>query len=239
MPSQDQAPMEDADLESMLVNLKEGDRYIVNHNEDLMAIDFSGYVSLAEKEDVGMARRGDLARGRPVGEEEEASIKQPTGSGYDSSRRALLGGEGAVCQRSDPAVEVARLRRRATTATAVVATVGLRLRLGCGWKDPEEKDLTGLEGVTRACPRFLRGRGALDVFHDRGGRGKTWELSVEEVAIAAEETAAGTNEAMVPAISQKYLAEESTTMDRRSTTKEGDDGEDDRPGRRTSEGYHQ
>ncbi|RRT49948.1 hypothetical protein B296_00050512 [Ensete ventricosum] len=49
MPSQDQAPVKDADLEPMPMNLKEGDSYVVNHGEDLMAVDFDGYVSLAKK----------------------------------------------------------------------------------------------------------------------------------------------------------------------------------------------
>ncbi|RRT47126.1 hypothetical protein B296_00030717 [Ensete ventricosum] len=33
MPPQDQAPVKDADLEPMLMNLKEGDCYVVNHGE--------------------------------------------------------------------------------------------------------------------------------------------------------------------------------------------------------------
>ncbi|RWW87698.1 hypothetical protein BHE74_00003455 [Ensete ventricosum] len=49
MPPQDQAPMKYADLEPMPMNLKEGNRYVVNHDECLMVVDFSGYVSLAEK----------------------------------------------------------------------------------------------------------------------------------------------------------------------------------------------
>ncbi|RWW76451.1 hypothetical protein BHE74_00015453 [Ensete ventricosum] len=49
MPPQDQAPVKDADFESMPMNLKEGDRYVVNHGEDLTAVDFDGYVSLAKK----------------------------------------------------------------------------------------------------------------------------------------------------------------------------------------------
>ncbi|RZS25621.1 hypothetical protein BHM03_00058877 [Ensete ventricosum] len=54
MPSQDQAPMKDADLESMSMNMKEGDHCVVNHGEDLTTIDFGGDVSLAEKEGAGM-----------------------------------------------------------------------------------------------------------------------------------------------------------------------------------------
>ncbi|RWW81085.1 hypothetical protein BHE74_00010546 [Ensete ventricosum] len=46
------------------MNLKEGDRYVVNHGEDLTTIDFGSYVSLAKKEDAGIAGRGDPARGR-------------------------------------------------------------------------------------------------------------------------------------------------------------------------------
>ncbi|RWW61445.1 hypothetical protein BHE74_00031506 [Ensete ventricosum] len=37
------------------MNLKEGDRYVVNHGEGLTAVDFSGHVSLVEKESAGMA----------------------------------------------------------------------------------------------------------------------------------------------------------------------------------------
>ncbi|RRT75671.1 hypothetical protein B296_00015201 [Ensete ventricosum] len=36
------APMKDADLEQRPMNLKEGDRYIVNHDEGLTTIDFDG-----------------------------------------------------------------------------------------------------------------------------------------------------------------------------------------------------
>ncbi|RRT60738.1 hypothetical protein B296_00009575 [Ensete ventricosum] len=64
MPPQDQAPVKDVELEPMLMNLKEGDRYVINHGEDLTTIDFGGYVSLAKKEDAGVVGRGDPARGR-------------------------------------------------------------------------------------------------------------------------------------------------------------------------------
>ncbi|RWV87069.1 hypothetical protein GW17_00050977 [Ensete ventricosum] len=37
---QDQAPVKDADLELKPMNLKEGDRYVINHDEGLTAIDF-------------------------------------------------------------------------------------------------------------------------------------------------------------------------------------------------------
>ncbi|RWW45524.1 hypothetical protein BHE74_00048623, partial [Ensete ventricosum] len=57
MPPQDQAPMKDTDLEQMLMNLKEGDRYVVNHDEGLTVVDFDDHVSLAEKEGAGMAKR--------------------------------------------------------------------------------------------------------------------------------------------------------------------------------------
>ncbi|RRT61846.1 hypothetical protein B296_00038360 [Ensete ventricosum] len=52
MPPQDRAPVKDADLESMSMNLKEGGRYVVNYDEDLMAVDFGDNVSLAEKKAV-------------------------------------------------------------------------------------------------------------------------------------------------------------------------------------------
>ncbi|RWW67459.1 hypothetical protein BHE74_00025101 [Ensete ventricosum] len=41
----------------MVMNLKEGDRYVVNHDEGLTAVDFGGHVSLVEKEGAGMAER--------------------------------------------------------------------------------------------------------------------------------------------------------------------------------------
>ncbi|RWW59943.1 hypothetical protein BHE74_00033095 [Ensete ventricosum] len=43
MPPQDQAPVKDADLEHMPMNLKEGDRYVVNHGEDMTVVDFGGH----------------------------------------------------------------------------------------------------------------------------------------------------------------------------------------------------
>ncbi|RWV77635.1 hypothetical protein GW17_00061510 [Ensete ventricosum] len=49
MPPQDQAPMKDTDLELMSMNLKEGDRCVVNRNESMTTVDFSGDVSLVEK----------------------------------------------------------------------------------------------------------------------------------------------------------------------------------------------
>ncbi|RWV92148.1 hypothetical protein BHE74_00044833 [Ensete ventricosum] len=50
MPPQDQAPVKDVDLEPMSMNLKKEDRCVVNHGEDLTAVDFGGDVSLVEKE---------------------------------------------------------------------------------------------------------------------------------------------------------------------------------------------
>ncbi|RZS13764.1 hypothetical protein BHM03_00045376 [Ensete ventricosum] len=47
----------------MLRNLKEGDRYVVNQDEGLTAVDFRGHVSLAEKEGADITGRGGLARG--------------------------------------------------------------------------------------------------------------------------------------------------------------------------------
>ncbi|RRT73504.1 hypothetical protein B296_00024729 [Ensete ventricosum] len=65
MPPQDQAPVKDANIEQMPMNLKEGDRYVVNYSEGLTAVDFDDHVSLVEKESAsmaGMVGRGDLAR---------------------------------------------------------------------------------------------------------------------------------------------------------------------------------
>ncbi|RZS00965.1 hypothetical protein BHM03_00030756 [Ensete ventricosum] len=41
----------------MPMNLKERDRYVVNHGEGLTAVDFDDHVSLVEKEGAGMAER--------------------------------------------------------------------------------------------------------------------------------------------------------------------------------------
>ncbi|RRT57054.1 hypothetical protein B296_00033821 [Ensete ventricosum] len=57
MPPQDQAPVKDADLEQMSMNRKEGDRYVVNHDEGLTTVDFDGHVSLAKKDGADMAKR--------------------------------------------------------------------------------------------------------------------------------------------------------------------------------------
>ncbi|RRT49874.1 hypothetical protein B296_00035742 [Ensete ventricosum] len=51
----------------MSINLKEEDRYVVNRDEGLMAVDFGGYRSLAEKEGAGMA-----GTGAPMAAAEEA-----------------------------------------------------------------------------------------------------------------------------------------------------------------------
>ncbi|RWW50925.1 hypothetical protein BHE74_00042769 [Ensete ventricosum] len=72
MPQQDRAPVKDADIELMSMNLKEGGRCVVNHNEDLTTVDFGGNVSLAEKEatvlakkkGAGMAGRGGVEQGK-------------------------------------------------------------------------------------------------------------------------------------------------------------------------------
>ncbi|RRT77728.1 hypothetical protein B296_00008256 [Ensete ventricosum] len=58
MPPQDRAPVQDANLEPMSMNLKEGSHSVVNRGESLTTIDFSGDVNLAEKEGAGMAGRG-------------------------------------------------------------------------------------------------------------------------------------------------------------------------------------
>ncbi|RRT32624.1 hypothetical protein B296_00054005 [Ensete ventricosum] len=42
MHPQDQAPVKDADLEQRLMNLKEGDRYVVNHDKGLTTANFGG-----------------------------------------------------------------------------------------------------------------------------------------------------------------------------------------------------
>ncbi|RWW04672.1 hypothetical protein BHE74_00053327 [Ensete ventricosum] len=42
---------------AMSMNLKEGDRYVVNHGEGLTVVDFGDHVSLTEKEGAGMVER--------------------------------------------------------------------------------------------------------------------------------------------------------------------------------------
>ncbi|RZS19719.1 hypothetical protein BHM03_00052158 [Ensete ventricosum] len=52
--------MKYAYLEQMPMNLKEGDRYVVNHGESLTAVDFGSHVSMAENEGAGMVERRKL-----------------------------------------------------------------------------------------------------------------------------------------------------------------------------------
>ncbi|RWW46853.1 hypothetical protein BHE74_00047197 [Ensete ventricosum] len=75
----------------MPINLKEGDRYVVNHGEGLTTIDFGSYVSLAEKEGTGMTevRHGAHAAKRM---EHKMSLDSKGYSGK-GGRRAL--GRGA------------------------------------------------------------------------------------------------------------------------------------------------
>ncbi|RWV93817.1 hypothetical protein GW17_00043697 [Ensete ventricosum] len=93
----------------MPMNLKEGDRYVVNHGEGLTAVDFSDHVSLAEKEGAGMTvRRFGTGHAQQkewsisYQEEEGAAVRQSTRRGCDNSMRALLGREGTVGRRSNP-----------------------------------------------------------------------------------------------------------------------------------------
>ncbi|RRT35411.1 hypothetical protein B296_00053245 [Ensete ventricosum] len=79
MPPQDHAPVKDADLEQMPINLKEGDHF--NHSEGLAAVDFGGHVNLAEKEGAGMAKRRfgmghKITRGAMAGEEEGVAVRR-------------------------------------------------------------------------------------------------------------------------------------------------------------------
>ncbi|RZS01621.1 hypothetical protein BHM03_00031512 [Ensete ventricosum] len=269
----------------MPMNLKEGDRYVVNHGEDLTAVDFGDYVSLAEKEDVDMAGRGDLARGRRnrmdraeavAGQRKRGDLdgRKRRSNDYNRSRGCSIfvalrkkmlttskerlearevvesrdrHGGGKATTETGLRMEGSRREGscRASGATRATGGQGEEMMLPApdrgredaivgqrkkeagaagrrrnnkeGWGSNDAREIgvdLVLVLVQHGNNRFRRGRGALDVFHDRGGRGKMRELSAEEVAMAAEETTAGTSEAMVPAISQKYLAEESTTVDR-------------------------
>ncbi|RRT49950.1 hypothetical protein B296_00050511 [Ensete ventricosum] len=160
-------------------------------------------------------------------------------------------GEEMMLAAPDRGREDAIIRQRKREASAA----GCRRNNREGWGSNDAREIgvdLVLVLVQHGDSRFRRGRGALDAFHDRGGRGKTRELSAEEVATAVEETATGTSNAMGLAISQKYLAKESMTAQKKrchkmritwsncsSTAEEGDDGEDGRPGHQTSEGYHQ
>ncbi|RWW00724.1 hypothetical protein GW17_00036297 [Ensete ventricosum] len=68
MPPQDQAPVKDADLEPMPMNLKERDRYVVNHDEGLTVVDFDGYVILAEKKPLYCQSWQEQWQGRKKGQ---------------------------------------------------------------------------------------------------------------------------------------------------------------------------
>ncbi|RZS14493.1 hypothetical protein BHM03_00046185 [Ensete ventricosum] len=104
MPPQDQAPVKDADLEPMPMNLKEEDHYVVNHDEGLTAVDFGGYVILAEKRPLLVMKAGYEGWSSSVGSD------CSSGRGGKVHRRPRLrqvrsksGGERAVGRRSDPA----------------------------------------------------------------------------------------------------------------------------------------
>ncbi|RRT39172.1 hypothetical protein B296_00047505 [Ensete ventricosum] len=140
----------------MPMNLKEGDRYVVNHGEDPTTVDFGDYVSLAEKEDGDIARRGDLARGRcsridraeaVAGQRKRGDLDVRKRRSNDYNRR------NRGCSISREGDSKGWKRGRWLRATVTTAMAGLRPRLGCGWKDLGEKDLAGLEGATRARPR--------------------------------------------------------------------------------------
>ncbi|RRT58064.1 hypothetical protein B296_00023822 [Ensete ventricosum] len=96
----------------MIINLKEGSRCAVNHNEDLTAIDFNGDASLAEKEAVVLSTvvkilmtidfDGDVEIAAVVGfTANEHAIECAEGwSSEDSVKSAR---EGVVGRRADPA----------------------------------------------------------------------------------------------------------------------------------------
>ncbi|RWW75913.1 hypothetical protein BHE74_00016006 [Ensete ventricosum] len=89
-------------------------------------------------------------------EEEEAAVRQPTGSGCGSSRRALLGGEGAVGRRSNPITIKQRggARRLCCSST----TVSWFADLGRGVKDDGSKCCDWLRWEAAAAGwRRLRG----------------------------------------------------------------------------------
>ncbi|RZR88237.1 hypothetical protein BHM03_00015778 [Ensete ventricosum] len=156
----------------MSINLKEGDRYVVNHGEDMTIVDFGGYVSLAEKEDAGMAGRGNLTwdkRSRideaevVAGQRKQGDLDGRKRRFNDYSKRsrgcsishtgAFVATE-AVATEAEVSTGVRQLRVAATTVVATV--IGLRPRLGYKWKDLGEKDLPGLEGAIRARPQSRR-----------------------------------------------------------------------------------
>ncbi|RZS15088.1 hypothetical protein BHM03_00046878 [Ensete ventricosum] len=93
MPPQDRAPVKDADLESMSMNLKEGGRCIVNRDEDMVAIDFDGDVSLAEKEATVLSSRH---RSDAAGGVESSNVGpsnwQRHGYDWEVAAGSLLGG---------------------------------------------------------------------------------------------------------------------------------------------------
>ncbi|RRT37873.1 hypothetical protein B296_00058076 [Ensete ventricosum] len=62
MLPQNRAPIKDADLEPMSMNLKEGGYSIVNRGEDLTTVDFDSDVSLAEKEQTNLLEPSSIIR---------------------------------------------------------------------------------------------------------------------------------------------------------------------------------
>ncbi|RWW52383.1 hypothetical protein BHE74_00041194 [Ensete ventricosum] len=91
MPPQNQALVKDADLEQMPMNLKEGDRYVVNHGEGLTAVGVGDHGSLAEKE--GAADANALWEAIAVGVEPSAvavATEHNCGRGKKKHRRPML-----------------------------------------------------------------------------------------------------------------------------------------------------
>ncbi|RWW47897.1 hypothetical protein BHE74_00046077 [Ensete ventricosum] len=82
----------------MPMNLKEGDRYVVNHGEGLTTVDFGDYISLVEKESAGMAGmagRGGLAwvtlgRGDITVEEVEKQSQKKAATDWRASARDAM-----------------------------------------------------------------------------------------------------------------------------------------------------
>ncbi|RZS21706.1 hypothetical protein BHM03_00054394 [Ensete ventricosum] len=100
------------------------------------------------------------------------SVKQPVGSGYNGSRRALLRGEGAVGRRSYPVMIKQRggARRLCCSCSrrceVAMSGEGRRLRMSCGWRRssrsdgrwPPQRLLAESVATTLTAPRDERGR---------------------------------------------------------------------------------
>ncbi|RZR78422.1 hypothetical protein BHM03_00003754, partial [Ensete ventricosum] len=170
MPSQDQAPLKDVDLEQMLMNLKEGDHYVVNHGEGLIAVDFDGHVSLAEKEGAGIVeRRSGTGHAQEVEiEETDAAAPAPIAAARGCDRGWRHYCEAAVEEAAASAFGVAE-----AVGEGAERCRGDQRRSGLG-SCPTRRQRVPMR---KRCPRRLL---------RRGDRGRMLEFSAEEIATVTQ-----------------------------------------------------